>query len=798
MNLPLAFVENRGQIGGEAAYYVHGHEKSLYFTPEGITFALNAPEAPGSRWAVKLDFVDARPGVAPAAEGLGDMVVSYFKGPREQWKTGIRTYSKVAYRDLWPGIDLVYEGTVNRLKYSFLIKPGAEPDAIQLAYRGASGVRIDEEGRIEVSTPVGGFHDDAPFAYQEIDGKRVEVASAYVLDEGAARYGFHLDAYDHARPLVLDPAVFVYCGYIGGAGNDSGNGIAVDSAGSAYVTGTTSSTEDTFPVAVGPDSMFNGGDSDAFIAKVKADGTGLVYAGYIGGSGADLGKGVAVDSDGNAYVTGTTSSTEASFPVRVGPDLTFNGGDTDAFVVKVNACGTDLDYAGYIGGSGIDSGNGIAVDSYGHAYVTGTTDSTECSFPVRVGPDLTYNGGDSDAFVAKIEANGTDLDYAGYIGGSGADSGEGIAVNAAGRAYVTGATSSTEATFPVKVGPDLVYNGGFSDAFVAKVKSSGASLVYAGYIGGSLRDSGSGIAVDAAGSAYVTGTTDAAAGDFPLVVGPDLIGTATIQAFITKIAPTGSSLVYSGYVTGGSAIPGSGDAVAVDGAGNAYALWGEFRSVAVNKVTADGTGFVYHLSFTNNSRPSGSGIAVDGAGNAYITGRTGVLFNATVGPDLTFNGGDDAFVAKIADTSACTLAVTTETTTLSSHNHKYAHIALSDCITSVVDSCAGPLTVDAANATITRVTSDEPESAPGTGNTCNDALIVDYSTVALVRAERKGGGNGRVYSIDFTVTGPSGDTASGSCKVQVPASGAAVEDSPVFCVGAECGTIPVHDPACTN
>jgi hypothetical protein len=511
MNLPLAFVENRGQLGGDAAYYVHGHDKSLYFTPEGITFALNGAEAPRSRWAVKLDFVDARPGVAPAAEGLGDMVVSYFKGPRGQWKTGIRTYSQVVYRDLWPGIDLVYEGTVNRLKYSFLIKPGAEPDAIQLAYRGASGVRLDEAGRIEVSTPVGGFHDDAPFAYQEIDGERVEVASAYELDEGAARYGFRVGDYDRARPLVLDPAVFVYCGYIGGAGADEGHGIAVDGAGNAYVTGSTSSTAATFPVAVGPDLTFNGGDSDAFIAKVKANGTGLVYAGYIGGSGADSGNGVAVDGHGNAYVTGTTSSTEYSFPVRVGPDLTFNGGDTDAFVAKINAWGTDLDYAGYIGGSGTDSGNGIALDCYGHAYVAGTTSSTEASFPVRVGPDLVYNGGDSDAFVAKVKTQGTHLDYAGYIGGSDIDSGNGIAVDGYGSAYVTGTTRSTEASFPVKVGPDLTFDGG-QEAFVAKVSPHGTHLVYAGYIGAPAGpNEGRAIAVDSGGHAYVAGRFGATA-----------------------------------------------------------------------------------------------------------------------------------------------------------------------------------------------------------------------------------------------------------------------------------------------
>ena len=169
---------------------------------------------------------------------------------------------------------------------------------------------------------------------------------------------------------------------------------------------------------MGPDLTSNG-LLDAFVAKVNPDGTALVYAGYIGGTLLDAGFGIAVDGAGNAYVTGFTDSTEASFPVTVGPDLTFNGGSFDAFVAKVNAAGTTLDYAGYIGGARIEVGNGIAVDGTGNAYVTGFTDSTEASFPVTVGPDLTFNGGSFDAFVAKVNATGTGLAYAGYIGGIG-------------------------------------------------------------------------------------------------------------------------------------------------------------------------------------------------------------------------------------------------------------------------------------------------------------------------------------------------------------------------------------------
>ncbi len=192
---------------------------------------------------------------------------------------------------------------------------------------------------------------------------------------------------------MLDPAVFVYAGYIGGSSTDVGNAIAVDGSGNAYVTGYTASTDATFPVTVGPDLTFNGRDFDAFVAKVNAAGTALDYCGYIGGSTNDFGNGIAVDSSGNAYVTGWTESSEATFPVTVGPDLTYNGatsaGFGDAFVAKVNAAGTALVYCGYIGGSGGDQGNGIAVDTSGNAYVAGWTNSDQTTFPVTVGPYVT-------------------------------------------------------------------------------------------------------------------------------------------------------------------------------------------------------------------------------------------------------------------------------------------------------------------------------------------------------------------------------------------------------------------------
>jgi len=576
--------------------------------------------------------------VRPSGQARTDAIISYFKGPQEEWHTGLPTYSPIVYGNLWEGIDLVYSGTVNRLKYEFVVQPGADPARIRLAYRGAT-VRVNDAGQLEVSTPAGGFQDDAPVAYQEVGGQRVPVAVAYALEDAATlgadvlgvdeprSYGFRVGAYDPTLPLVIDPAVLVYCGYIGGNEDDIGRGIAVDAAGNAYVAGWTRSTEATFPVTVGPDLTYNGGAVDAFVAKVMADGTGLVYAGYIGGSNYDYGYGIAVDSSGNAYVTGETSSPAATFPVTVGPDLTHNGG-YDAFVAKVNASGTALVYCGYIGGSGNDRGYGIAVDSAGNAYITGATDSKETTFPVTIGPDLTHNVG-NDAFVAKVNASGTALVYCGYVGGSTHDYGRGIAVDSSGNAYITGYTNSTEATFPVTVGPDLTHNGGFNP-FVAKVKADGTGLVYCGYIGSG---NGFGIAVDSAGNAYVAGTTGST---FPVTVGPDLTYNGGSDTFVAKVKADGTALVYAGYIGGSD--DDDGNSIAVDAAGNAYVIGttlsteatfpvtigpdltynGGYSDAFMAKVKADGTGLVYAGYIGGSGTEEGNGIAVDSAGNAYV------------------------------------------------------------------------------------------------------------------------------------------------------------------------------------
>jgi uncharacterized repeat protein (TIGR02543 family) len=673
--MPLSFIPNKGQMDRQVYFYIQGKDKSVYFTSTGLTYALSSP-----RWVVKLDFVGARKDVKPELLEKSGTVISYFKGKAEEWKTGLQAASKIIYRELWPGIDLVYYGTVNKMKYEFIVHPGADPAQIKLVYRGADSVKENSQGQLEVQTKSGGFVDDTPVAWQEIAGKRESVSLKYAVESGKEKqntpdvtYGFSVGEYDKNEALILDPAVIVYCGYIGGSGNDiddRGEAIAVDASGCAYVTGETSSSETTFPVIGGPD-LTHKGNYDVFVAKIEADGSGLVYCGYIGGSGSDAGSGIALDSSGCAYVTGWTNSTQATFPVTGGPDLIYNE-NQDAFVAKLNAAGTALVYCGYIGGYDSDESYGIAVDASGYAYVAGNTSSDPIFFPEKIGPDLTQNGG-ADIFVAKVKVDGTGLVYCGYIGGGNNDYAQGIALDDSGCAYVIGYTYSTETTFPVKGGPDLIHNG-YLDAIVAKVKADGTALDYCGYIGGNAGDFGYGIAVDSSGCAYVTGFTDSAETSFPVKVGPDLTynGGGEHDAFVAKVKADGTQLVYCGYI-GGSGEDNS-YSIAVDATGNAYitgltdsdqttfpVLIGPDLTLFcgidafVAKVKADGTALDYCGYIEGFGEDGGYGIAVDTWGCAYVIGNTNspqIYFPVTVGPDLTFNGGNiDAFVAKISSTN---------------------------------------------------------------------------------------------------------------------------------------------------
>jgi hypothetical protein len=641
--LPVSFIPNRGQADPQVRYHAQGSGYSFSFTDDKAVISLTKAER---TQALALSFMDAnpRPRIEPLHRAPGE--VNYLTGKGHQ--THIPMYAVLVYRDLWPGIDMVFKGRDGRLVYEFHVSPGADPRQIRLAWQGASGLSLGRSGDLEIKTLHGVLTDARPRSYQESSGHRVAVSSAFTLT-GSNSYRFSLGRYDRREPLVIDPSL-AYSTYVGSGPSYA---IAVDSAGNVYITGAngpfTTTSGKPFPTTPGAyDTTPPQGGTDAFVTKLSADGGSLVYSTYLGGNDFDEGHGVAVDSSGHAYLTGWTQSTD--FPTTPGaflivPNTTLD--PTNAFVTKLSADGSSLDYSTYLGGGNSDRGVGIAIDPSGHAYVTGSTASND--FPTTLAAyDTSLSG--QDAFVTELSASGSLLLYSTYLGGGGSqDYPASIEVDSGESAYVTGSTAAAD--FPTTPGAyDTTINGPspYVDAYVTKLNPGGSSLAYSSFLGGATDDSAYGIAVDSNGSAYVTGTTGAAG--FPTTPGAYDTSSSGGDSFVTKLSQDGSSLAYSTYL-GGSGYDQSGG-IAVDGSGNAY-IGGQTssRDFPITPGAADTTNgaptpcqggdndlFVTRLSAGGGSLAYSSylgangcgnadeglrGIAVDSDGAVYVTGYAG-------------------------------------------------------------------------------------------------------------------------------------------------------------------------------
>ncbi|HKS96611.1 MAG TPA: SBBP repeat-containing protein, partial [Terriglobia bacterium] len=597
-----------------------------------------------------------------------------------------------------------------QLEYDFVVASRADPSRIALKIQSArtgrdAPLRVDARGDLVIGTQAGEVRFHKPVVYQLAAGKscshgskvenRESVEGRYVL-RGKQQVGFQVGAYDPTRPLVIDP-VLSYSTYLGGtSGADYGQAIAVDPAGNAYVTGYTCSTD--FPTLDPVQSLnASGGCEDAFVAKLDAGGDALVYSTFLGGTGNDVGLGIAVDPAGRAYVAGYTCS--ADFPVVNAVQATSNG-DCDAFVSKLNSAGNNFVYSTYLGGSDTDVAQAIAADPAGNAYVTGYTLSED--FPTTNGAFQTVFGGGAcggvpgepkpcaDGFVAKLNPAGSALVYSTFLGGSSYDAGQGIAVDGAGNAYITGFTLS--ANFPTAHALQPGCNncglagaapgqGVSSDAFVTKLNPAGAALVYSTYLGGSGADTGTGIAVDPPGNAYVTGYT--ASKDFPTTNPLQTNQAGGYDAFVTKLKADGSAFVYSTYL-GGSGND-LGFAIAVDSAGVATIagetfsedfpssdafqpnLHGGFDAF-VGRLNAAGDALVYSSYLGGGSGDQALGVALDSSGSAYVAGitnsddfpTTSVAFQAACeGGNACAEAGAKAYVAKVDDLDVPSAALST-------------------------------------------------------------------------------------------------------------------------------------------
>jgi len=550
--------------------------------------------------------------------------VNYFIGDvPANWHTNIPTFARIRYQHVYPGIDLVYYGKSGHLEYDWVIKPGGNPARIGMQVAGGT---MSLAGKtLLIHTRLGVLREPAPSIYQSVGGHRVSIAGSYVIAGGAMR--LRLGAYDHSRPLVVDPSL-AYSTYLGGSISDGVQGIEADASGNAYVTGLTGSPN--FPVTPGAFQTTIPSFTVAFVSKLNAAGSALVYSTYLGGSSSNEGRAIAVDASGNAYVTGDTDS--ANFPTTSGSLQPVRGCSSEsAFVTKLNPSGSALVYSTYLGASAHAAGFAIAVGSTGNAYVTGVTSS---GFPVTPGAfQTTTPNATENAFVAALNAAGSALVYATYFSQA-QTNGTGIAVDDTGSAYTTGNASGQ---VPTTAGAFQPIFGGVQDAYIMKLNPAGNALVYSTMLGGSSAEMGTAIAVDAAHNAYVTGSTSST--NFPITAGA--LQTALAgggDAYVSKLNATGSALVYSTYLGGSADDLGAG--IAVDASGNADvagytnslnfpttpnafqpSLRGSY-DIFLTRLIASGASLSYSTDPGGTGPDIGTSVAVDPSGNAYVGGYT--------------------------------------------------------------------------------------------------------------------------------------------------------------------------------
>lgn len=688
---PIYFIENRGQVAGAVKYYAGTGIQTVYMIQEGIVFDLvraKPGRAPGKgmkrmhleRLVFTMGFEGANQTRAIRGLEKQKTTVNYFiGGDSSKWRTRIPTFKSIVYESIYPGIDLRVYGKGNALEYEFIVAPGADVSRVRLFYDGIDGLRVNREGRLVLETPFGELEEARPHIYQMIHGEKVAVESEFKIhdktqvplsaESGNVRkrfkmsYGFQIGPYDSLYPLIIDPTL-IYCTFLGGSNKEYGWGIAVDGSGNAYVSGYTASTD--FPVENAYEEDYGGGDWDAFITKFNSNGNTVAYSTYLGGSENDEGHAIAIDGSGNTYVTGHTESD--NFPTTPGAyDTTHNGGP-DVFVSKLSADGGTLSYSTYLGGSDEtvhgDNGLRIAVDSLGCAYVTGRTFSTDFPTTTDVYQENKNNGTSTpDIFITKFNADGSDLSYSTYLGGSETDYGWGIAIDGSGNAHIAGFTDSDD--FPTQ-NPYQSTNSGYQDAILVKLNTEGTDLVYSTYFGGTNNDGAYGLAIDTSGNAYIPGYTNST--DFPTESAYQAnYGGGDWDGFVAKFNSDASDLTYSTYLGGNGhdwcrdiALNGSTPYVVgpTDSTNfpteNPYhgSNYGGF-DVFITKFNTSGNTLAYSTYIGGENNDIGLRIAVDSSGNAFATGYASDDFPLVDPYQSTYGGGTyDAFVLKYYGESA--------------------------------------------------------------------------------------------------------------------------------------------------
>ena len=667
--LPLFFVENRGQAPAEVRYMLKRSEVSAVFldrridlTMRGQVVSIGLLNPAGPR---AIEGIEAQPGRANFIQG----------NDRSAWVTDLPLSGAVAYREVWSGIDMIYGGNGRSLKSEFVVAAGADPSMIRWNYGSHMRAEVLADGSLSVTGQGLELREEPPVLYQDVRGERKAVSGAFRVDADGS-VGFTVGAYNKGEMLVIDP-VITYSTFIGGSGQDEVTALALEPGGDAIVAGFAASTN---LAQNGPAKMrANAGGVDAFVAKFHDLGDSVLYCTYIGGSGDDRALAIALDAQSNVYLTGYTTS--QNFPVTA---LAFQKkllGSRDAFVLKLNAAGNGLLYSSYLGGTGTDNGNAIAVNSSGVAFVAGDTNSSD--FPA-VAALQSKNHGGYDGFLAAINAAGTAVSMSTYFGGSIDDHIKAMAIGPNGNIYLAGSTTSPD--FPVQNALQSV-SGGNEDAFIAEFNSAGSALVFSTYLGGSggtlgMPEEAGGIAIDSSNNIIVAGTTSST--NFPVTANAAQGSYAggMSDGFVVKLDPTGRTMLTSTYIGGSSLDQVTG--VAVDPAGyilvvgyTASTDFPNIRSVqSGNKGNHDG--FLYKLNpvkytVVYATYLGGAGadaitaVAADKMGNAIVAGYTAsgdFPIHDKIAPAQRYNyGPTNGFVTKIS--SGWSPIVTTSSSTRS-------------------------------------------------------------------------------------------------------------------------------------
>lgn len=765
MDVPVRFEANAGQADTAVLYLARGPGYNLFLTADGVRFQVGtAAQTPAT--TLNMQFVGASDSPETRGEGALRSRSNYFKGSDPtRWLSNIPHFSRVIYDQVYPGIDWVARGgsgpAWGLFEYDFIVGPGAKPGRIVLRLEGIDRLELSESGDLMMHTGDRFAVQHRPIAFQEVDGVRGSVTAQFEI-LGPDTFGFAVGPYDRNLPLVIDPSVD-YSTFLGGGtttgpygAHDYGEAIAVDSSGNAYIVGETYATD--YPVSAGAyQTTYVGGYMDVFVTKIDTSASGagsLVYSTYLGGNGSEYANDVAIDSSGQAYVAGRTSST-STFPVTGGVVKGVSTGTTEAFVTVLNSSGTGLVYSTLVGGSGGEYIEAIDVDSSGNAYVAGYTSSSD--FPIVNGYQSSLVA-KSDIFVARLNSTGTSIDYSTYLAGSDYDYAYGIAADSSGNVYVVGNTESTD--FPVTGSAyqsSLNANGWWDDdAFLTKLdtnQSGASSLVYSTYLGGTDYEYTGGVAVDGSGVAYIAGSTRSET-DFP----------TTARAFQTELA---------------------GDSMDID-------AW-----IAVIDTTLSATSSLLYSTYIGGTESdSASGIALDSSGQAFITGKTESTDFPTASPIQTADGGatgdfdGDAFVMRM-DTNQTSTAAVIYSTYLGGENLDRAYgigvdAAGNAYVAGYTESANFPVTASAYQGTyagpyrdafLTRIDSSLGSGPGEIQFSATGYHVSEYGCGEINISVTRSGGSSGVVSANY---GTSDGTATAPADYQTRSGTATFQDGDAF------------------